>query len=365
MHNNFRVSSSDGEIKAKELLSFIKRYHQLRKQKGYTKTRELFPSFGTMSKNLKISIPEVKERLEKLEDMGEIERRVSQYYLRGTRDIIMKNDKETPVKKETIKQQRQTKELTVLDKVKIIILKSIMLFIGLIATFMSVYYTQLWFSNMLGTVLSFLLSICMVGFSITAFESIILFKQNKQNILIVVFSILWIIVLLFSMTSTIAGQLNLELQKKIKEDQVNLTDNNNVLLYQEYVNNIRDFKIDLESVREERKYLQESLRTLNYDVTSDRKEYDDVNYRIVLKNRRIDKIKKQIKEIQNKKEDLLKKDVKISVEQNIDFFTWLEKVFKLDKNIFKFILFLFPAIFIDIIAPLSFAIVLFYQRNKS
>jgi len=330
------------------LLNFIKKYHRLKRERGYTEQYELFPSFEVIERNLNLTYDNIIDQLKSFKKLGDTEKKLAEYYL---------NTKE---EKEPIK----TKSKINLDKIKIMLLKFGMGIIGIIASILSVYFTFLWFHTIMNFILSFLLSICMVGFSIISFESILLFKQNKQFLLIFIFSLLWIIVVTFSMSSTLAGQLQLEFKQIKKESESNLIDNNNILLYQDYEKQISDYNIDIKGKRIEVDKLRSFLDTLNYDVTSDRKRYNTINWRINEKDKDIKNLKNKIELIQKKKEKLLKNDVKISVKKQVTFFEWLQLLFGVKSNVFKFILYLFPALFIDIISPLSLAVMLFYKQKE-
>ena len=255
--------------------------------------------------------------------------------------------------------RKRSQKISFIEKYRIFILKSIIFCIGFIAFMLSIYFTYLWFLNMLSGFKSFLLSIAMVGFSVMAFESILLFKKNKQNILVVIFCFLWFTVVCFSMSTTLSGQLNLEFKKQLDHNNVSTSDNNNLKLYESYSGQIEDNKVELKSVREEREKLQEFIsKSTNFD-----KEYKNLNYRIYVKNNQIKNYKSEIIKLESKKEDLLKNNTNTEKLIEQDFFSWVSDLFSINKNFLKFILFLAPALFLDIIAPLSFALVLFYKEK--
>lgn len=323
----------------KELIDFIRNYY---------KKHNKFPMIDTICERFNLKRFKVIEILRTLENKRLIRRSVANYSLPAKKIERKKVKQQIPL---DIKKNKK------IEIIKIVTLKFVILVVGVIATYLSMLYSFRWFCNFLNVFNSFLFSIAVVGFSVVAFEVIILCKQNDQYILVSVFSFLWIIVLVFSMLSTVAVQLSLEMQKEINQEVMNIENDNEILLYEEYEKRIEDIKIEIESKRKERQKLHEFIDKTEFD-----NDYKNLNYRIFLKNKDIENLKKELNTLQNKAESLLKKGIKIQVKRKITFYEWLEKVFKINRAISRFVLQLFPAIFIDLIAPISFAIVLFYKK---
>lgn len=363
------------EIKAAEVLNFLKRYAKLQWDKGRRRTRQLFPTFDIISKNCHMQMDNTKIIMDYLEEKGEIKRYMSQRYLKSIWNQLY-NQKNKPViieekKQETIKETKIEKQKAnifqtidqVVEKFKIVFLKTIMLIIAIIATYVSIDFTYQWFTSMFGLTKSLLLSLCIVGTSITSFEMVILFKQDKNYIGVVLFSLLWLGVVLFSITTGLSGQLNSEVIKKIQYETSNIKDDSKILLFKQYEKEINDYEIDIKAKRLERDKLHEFLLTMNYDNTNDKNQYNNINYKIYLKDKYINDIKNKIEILQKKKETLLKENIKLNVTKKISFFDWLEKLFKIKADKFKFVLYLILAVFVDVIAPVNFSIVLFYKRR--
>ena len=283
-----------------------------------------------------------------LENMGNFERKIYQTYIKKTRDY---------------KESKNVKKLIPeIKALKLLFLKSVIFIIGCISLFLSIYFTYLWFINILTPVKSFFLSTAMVGFSVTAFEIIILFRRNKQTVFAVLFSILWFVVLCFSMSTSLSGQLNLEFEKLAQETERGIDTNNSRQLFDTYSAQVQDLKTELNSKREERLKLKSFLSEItNYN--EQKQSYKDLNYRIISKNKDIQSLRSDIKVLESKKEGLLLKNVNLKKRDQLNFFTWLSDLFGVSAQVFRFILFLAPALFLDIIAPLSFAIVLFFKEK--
>lgn len=369
------------EIKANEVLNFLQRYSKLQWERKNRRTRQLFPSFDKINKACHINnIDTVKIIIDHLEEKGEIIRSTSQRYLKWVWEKVLEQRKkqvqenekktlpESEVKSEIKpilkKKKLNIDPLTFIDKMKLQILKMIMLVVALIVFYISTYFTYIWFLTMFQPIKSVLLSFSIVATSITSFEMMILFKKDKSFWGAFFFGLLWIGVVSFSVTTGLSGQLNLRIEKKIQYQESNVDDESKILLYRNYESRIQQLNIDLNSIRKEREKLQEFINKSSFDTTNDKREYTNLNYRIYLKNNQITKIRKEIEKIEKEKELLLKENVKLKVTKRVDFFIWLEKVLKISSDKLRFVLYLILAIFVDIISPVNFSIVMFYKRKE-
>jgi hypothetical protein len=327
--------------------------------KRYYSHHEKFPKIEKIIEYTKLPKGRVVILLRLLEERGNVKRNYSYYHFPGT------------LKKDRIKEEENNKEtktesnisVSKFDKIKLIVIKFIMCVLAIIGTYTSIFFTYLWFLDMFTVFKSFMLSIFIVGSSITFFEMSIMCKADNKKVLFYFFGVLWLGIVLFSISTGVSGQLSSEIRKQIKRDESNLKDDSKVLLFQDYNNRISNLKIDLNSSRKERDKLQEFLLNSNYDTTDDRRLYRSIDYKLKNKNKDIENIKKELKNLESEKEKLLKNNVKISVTKEVDFFNWLENIFGVKADKFRFILYLILACFVDIISPINFSVVLFY-KNK-
>jgi hypothetical protein len=94
------------------------------------------------------------------------------------------------------------------------ILRFLMLIIGIGAGIMSCYYTQIWQHETLNIFWSWFLSLIMIGFSSAAFLTLIglltksIHSKFSTWALSIVFFILWIICLIYSISVTVAGRFS-------------------------------------------------------------------------------------------------------------------------------------------------------------
>lgn len=288
-----------------------------------------------------------------------------------------KNEKMKPVKSKyndieivPIKTRFNFSELIKLTSIKIILA-----IVGILTTVMSIYYTYLWFCISMKWYWSIMWSMGLVSCNIGSFEARIVYRQRGQTKEKWLFLCVWIVTILFSMSTSVAGQLNLGIEKDMILQINSNQDNNNVLLFEQYDNQIGDYKAEIESlkldIRSKREERTKLLDFLDNMIFYDEKQYKDFNYRIYLKDRdikefnaKISIINSTIMELQNKKEEMLKDNVKVNVKKNVDFFDWLGNVMNADAEFIRLLQFLFLAVFIDVVSPIAFMVVLFLEYKK-
>ena len=287
------------------------------------------------------------------------------------------------LKSDDIQEEKNIKE-KVKDKVKeyftdipLLIIKTCMAIIGIGAIILSVYYTGIWLMDFLVWWLAFLLSTIMVLFSVIAFEVIIImFVNGKQYIpLCILFVGLWLVVLIFSMTSTVAGQYNTRMKTMIQ----NVKDNSTVIIQRETYNLLLEEEKDIVKRIENKEREREPFMLImeKYKSPEDREkfkwEYWDAYKKVENVNKSIEKLYIMLVEKRKEKKEYLiiksenEKDsvgaIAETTEESKSFYIWVSDILQVDAKYIEFWLSIFPAVFIDIIAPLSIAISMFLKRK--
>lgn len=257
--------------------------------------------------------------------------------------------------------------------VQIKIIQGFMAFIGLGAAIISTYYTFTWMHEFLPFILALLLSFIIVGFSVMAFEVIIIFcsDQITDNKLIKTgvitgFTLLWFVATFFSLASTVAGQVNEDLKKKDSySTAANSSENQKWKLLQ-------DQKIES---KERLKDYQQQIKTYNQILSGmnsvkSRKEnkgaWNDANYKLAQTQKTVQKIYDEMEDVRRQEKEILVKNKNIVTEntgEKTDFYQWVAKVLNVRSDRIQFILALFPALFADCIAPAALAIALFLRSK--
>jgi hypothetical protein len=302
-------------------------------------------------------------------------------YLKNKKFLLVENNKLTisqlpdkikklPVKKvvNKIKQKKDTVKLDVTQFKKpvikfnnwISILKYILLVIGIGATYMSVYYSDNWLREFLSPFRSLLLATIMVAFAVSAFELIVLFFKKKQYALIFVFSLLWIIVTVFSMISTVAGQYNARIEKlNLQYKQEKLIAENDIK-NMEYAEQKQEYQERARILKEDIKQLQSVLSqyTTKENIEKNKKQYNAFRWRYYSAKKELNNVLKKLTNLRKNK------NITIVKKSPPDFYLWMNSIFRWKPEMIQFWLSVFPAIFIDLIAPISFAIVMFVGREN-
>lgn len=271
--------------------------------------------------------------------------------------------------------KKHIKELV--SSITIIVIRIVMGLISIGACILSTWFTANFLQDSLGPFFSYILSIIMIMFSVISFEAIIIFYKNNQRILVILFSFLWIIVLIFSMFSTIATQYN----ERIKINNQAKKNNTDKIINRTAYNLLLTEEIEIrESLQLKKQELQPYLNILSsYESKEDRKTKDDkwtywnVTEKIKDLNTELQKLKVQL----DKKRDELrnelakindKKDktgiVKGTEQETKSFYIWMSEILQIETQYVQFWPSTFPAVFIDIIAPLALAICMFLKKKE-
>jgi hypothetical protein len=253
------------------------------------------------------------------------------------------------------------------------IIRIVMAVIGAGAATISIFYTSAWSLEFLPWPLAILLSLIMVGFSVFAFEVMILFstgevtKSQWSKILIIGgFFFLWSISILFSLSSTVAGQINkqfVNIDAKI--------DYNSQEQWQLLQDQKQDARSRIEDYKQQIKTYNQILSGMNSVEArkNNRGTWNDVNYKIQTTQKNIAQIQEDIENIRKQEKALLdeskKKGSAITKkgEARPDFYSWLATVLGVRTDRVQLFLAILPALFADIMAPFGVAVALFLRKK--
>ena len=221
--------------------------------------------------------------------------------------------------------------------------------------------------------MAWIFSILMITFSSIAFLTLIalingsISKHWSRWLIAVLFFILWIITLIFSITSTIAGQYNkyIEMENSFNIEQKDeIAQKNEIIL-------IRENKSDAELRRNDfRKRLNvlllQSQKIQNGDIVNG-ETWVTIQSRILATNSEIEKLDKKIVEYREKELKILQSNPIIDMEGKIKrsaFYDWIANIFTEDKEVIRFWMIIFPSLFLDILSPAALSIFMFLKRKK-
>jgi|GEM_PF-3778500 len=341
------------------------------------KAKEGFSGIEKIIKNLQVKKPKKKTRLSRNGNVIEEEEdevAINFFKEREFKNLIDKLKRKP--KKKTLSKKAKTEDISVYG-MPVYIIQVLMGIIGLGAAVISVYYTTIWLIEFLPWGFALLLSSIMVGFSICAFETSILFlsgqmTKNRISKVSVVASmiLLWIVVSFFSIMSTVAGQYNKHIfNLRDSTEQSRSTGRMKWDILQEKK---AEIKRRLADYRQQMSVFTNIIGGMN-DVESRIKnngiwyesqyKLKQVNKKIVELNKSMDVVRTEEKEFlnQSKKTGLLLGSE--SNKKTKNFYSWLAGVIGIASDKIQFGMSLFPAIFVDLISPVGIAMALFL-RNK-
>jgi hypothetical protein len=190
--------------------------------------------------------------------------------------------------------------------------------------------------------------------------------EFKENFLIFIFSILWIIVAVFSMGSTVAGQYNkyiLTHKEQIKIKQHEDTTSKELLL--EVLK--AEENLLLSTIEEKRKYRNHIVSSLEQYNTielqiENKRNYDNLRSRLTITDNEIEALFVKLDETRTSIRTNIQEIIYIK-DTIKDFYEWISFVLNISKDIVQFGFSIIPALFIDIIAPTGVAVALFLKKR--
>lgn len=250
------------------------------------------------------------------------------------------------------------------------ILRYVMGIIGISASVMSAYYTQIWQHETLSIFWSWFLSLIMIGFSSTAFLTLIgiltkSLKGNWKNIgIAVIFTVLWIICLIYSVQVTFAGRFNqyqeIVLNNKLRENSSNI----NRLRVSNLSQSIEELKLENTNNQKQLVILLNQLDYIQVNMGVKGETFQTIQSKISKTQEKISIINDKIESKNIEYEKLLGEVSLNTNEVKFGFYDWAAKIYKTDRGNIEFIFILFPSLFLDIAAPIALAVFMFLGKKK-
>ena len=289
--------------------------------------------------------------------------------------IIRRTTKPAPVPARP-KKNKIDKEGSVYG-VPVYIIQAVMAVIGIGASIISVYYTTIWLLEFLPAAFALLLSGIMVGFCVTAFETVILFMSGyvtegrvTKVVISLGFIFLWLVVTAFSIMSTVAGQYNRHVDnlREYSKQGASVAHSQWLILQEQKT----ELQSRLSEYREQMKVLNNIMKSMG-DLESrsgNNKVWHETQFRLQNVGKQMSGLSIELDKVREKEREQISESRKTgavlhgSAEDIPDFYGWMSKVTGADRDKVQFWMSLFPAVFVDIIAPVSLAIALFLRRRK-
>jgi hypothetical protein len=336
---------------------------------AYKQNKHL-PSIKEVAEQFQVSEYRMNEIFRILVHEGFLKRNYSRYKM-PDKAIALPLLKIPESVKSTTDPELITPELQITDTWVLTVMRIILGIVGLGAIGVSIYYTSVWLIEYLPIFGAIFLASIMVVFSTLAFEVVILLFKAGRWLLGAGFVVLFITVLAFSMLSTIAGQYN---QRLIKENVVVVAESDTTLARAGY-NLLLKQEGQIQNQIEDQQAIRIVYQNLFNAYDIDQKEIDLKGFRSTkaqLDN--IDKLlmglNKQLLTNQTAQSTYLTQAkgpgaLQETVINKESFFDWVSRLLKnrIQADMIQFYFSVFPAVFVDLIAPFALAFALFQQKS--
>ena len=225
----------------------------------------------------------------------------------------------------------------------------ILAFASVCSMYESTLHTATYLFDYVDMISAWLLSTAVTAYNSSAFEVSVMFHNMKRNFMAFIFMLLWAMVTLFSMATTVS----------VFYDRFNF---NETQIAQEN-KTVDSNKLGLEVLRTKEKDLREAIEFKKKDIEyRQEREYATTAVRLELEN-----LQKELQENLTEQQKLLEETPEVmeeKLQRKESLFAFLGRLIGLEGGILEFIFSTLSAIFINLISPLSLSAVLELRRKE-
>jgi len=206
---------------------------------------------------------------------------------------------------------------------------------------------------------AFSLSALISLFMVSAASMVVLFWKEKKIPQAMGIGILWVIVTAYSMSATSIGMYNKQKETFKEATHITKVDNTNQMLYTQYEKQEKDIQLLIDNKKLSLIRYNQQIYPLGYGT----KEYNNLSYNINNAEIYIAQQTAQLNAISTKKASLLSVigDTEVPAK---NFYEMIEETFGIRASVIQFVLSLFAAIFVDLIAPIGASMALFLKEDR-
>lgn len=233
----------------------------------------------------------------------------------------------------------------------VLVICLLLFFTSLVSMYISTLHTATYLFDYVDVFSAWLMSASVTAYNSTAFEVSVLFHTKKRNLIASIFMLLWILVTLFSMVTTIS----------VFYDMFNFTETQ----IAEENREIDANKLSLDLLQKKEKDLRDSIDFKKKDIVYRQgKEFSTNAVR-----QELNKLQEELQKNLSLQQKVLE-ETPIIAESNVNrkesLFSFLGRNLGIEGNIIEFIMSTLSAIFVNLIAPLSLTAVteLLKQKEK-
>ena len=225
----------------------------------------------------------------------------------------------------------------------------ILAFASVCSMYESTLHTATYLFDYVDMISAWLLSTAVTAYNSSAFEVSVMFHNMKRNFMAFIFMLLWAMVTVFSMATTVS----------VFYDRFNF---NETQIAQEN-KAVDSNKLGLELLRTKEKDLRESIEFKKKDIEyRQERDYATTAVRLELEN-----LQKELQENLTEQQKLLAETPEVmeeKLQKKESLFSFLGRMIGLEGGILEFIMSTLSAIFINLIAPLSLTAVIELNKRK-
>lgn len=225
----------------------------------------------------------------------------------------------------------------------------ILAFASACSMYESTLHTATYLFDYVDMISAWLLSTAVTAYNSSAFEVSVMFHNMKRNFMAFIFMLLWAMVTVFSMATTVS----------VFYDRFNF---NETQIAQEN-KTVDSNKLGLELLRTKENDLREAIEFKKKDIEyRQEREYATTAVRLELEN-----LQKELQENLTQQQKLLEETPEVmeeKLQRKESLFAFLGRLIGLEGGILEFIMSTLSAIFINLIAPLSLTAVIELNKRK-
>ena len=225
----------------------------------------------------------------------------------------------------------------------------ILAFASVCSMYESTLHTATYLYDYVDLISAWLLSTAVTAYNSSAFEVSVMFHTMKRNFMAFIFMLLWAMVTVFSMATTVS----------VFYDRFNF---NETQIAQEN-KAIDSNKLGLELLRTKEKDLREAIEFKKKDIEyRQEREYATTAVRLELEN-----LQKELQENLTQQQKLLEETPEVmeeKLQRKESLFAFLGRLIGLEGGILEFIMSVMSAVFINLISPMSLSAVIELNKRK-
>jgi hypothetical protein len=225
----------------------------------------------------------------------------------------------------------------------------ILLFTSVISGYISTLHTATYLCDYVDMISAWLMSSSVTAYNATAFEVSVIFKHKKRYGLTFVFIMLWSMVTLFSMTTTVSVFYDRFNFMETQTSQENKQSDAN--------------KLALELLKTKEKDLRESITFKKKDIEY-RQERDYATTAVRLE---LESLQKELQVNLSEQQSILRETPEIIekvTKRKESLFAFLGRILKIEGGILEFTMSTLSAIFVNLISPLSLVAVTELSKKR-